>query len=101
MKCTKCGSEKTKVTQTIKTSKEVQRRRRCGACGNNFHSVERVVGVKKEVKVKLSEGRLKVTVPTKDKAMIDKMQVEARRRVEDRRSKIPDYFVEDDFDEEY
>lgn len=43
MKCPKCGSSKTRVSDTRKTSVAVVRERQCQTCGAYFETMETII----------------------------------------------------------
>lgn len=106
MKCT-CGG-KTNVTSTEQREKSVFRRRKCTVCKKNFATLEEVTitpgtgahnqhgGIRRPKKEPKPDARGIYT--KKDAAEIKRIKVEARRKAEDRRNKVPNYFIEDEED---
>lgn len=95
MKCVKCNSEKTNVTQTAKHKDGgVLRRRKCYDCGVNFFTLESIY----EKPRKLVPPKKKAVYSKQDAALINKIKTEIRRKNEDVHKKrtVPNYFIEDD-----
>lgn len=111
MKC-ECGGH-TLVSSTVQRPDGVLRRRKCAACARNFATMEYEVstpgaGAHNHVRKAKAKTRAKPktqAVPkpdaqglyTKpDAAEIKKQRVELRRKAEDRRMRVPNYFIEED-----
>ena len=98
MRCNKCQSEDTKVLETRKHSNGAPiRRRKCNSCGSTYRTLEvlfdGVIPKTEVVKPKVKAA------PTKPVKVVKPSKVEVRRKNEDRRDRVPSYFIEDDFDD--
>lgn len=95
MKCD-CGG-KTDVVQTMQVQDAVKRRRKCTDCKKSMYTLEVRATV---VEAELEPPKPKPPEPVKPLAKaaktIHQKRVEARRKNEDRRNKVPSYFIEDD-----
>ena len=101
MKCY-CGGD-TNVTSTVKSLAGVLRRRKCSACGERGQTME--VWVEPKYKKTRLEGAGLPPVPeekdiytTSEASQIKQRKVAARRLNEDRKLRVPSYFIEDEED---
>lgn len=94
MKCD-CGG-KTDVVQTMQVQDAIKRRRKCADCKKSMYTLE----VRATVLDATPEPVKPKPEPVKPLAQaaktIHQKRVEARRKNEDRRNKVPSYFIEDD-----
>lgn len=93
-----CGGI-THVVDSRKSGNEVRRYRKCKACGKKLVTVERF-------EVMAAKPEQMVVEPPKQSRSITaaerkRRQMEVRRKVEDLHLKrrVPDYFIEDEYDE--
>jgi hypothetical protein len=95
MKCD-CGG-KTEVVQTMQVKDVVKRRRKCVECKKSMHTLEARATVSNA-----SEPEPPPPKPLSPMAKVAKTihqkRVETRRTNEDRRNKVPSYYIEDDED---
>jgi transcriptional regulator NrdR family protein len=99
MKC-KCGGE-SNVTSTVKIDTGVFRRRKCYSCGEKFQTMEVVVEpkYKKHKPEALPPAPKEKDVYTKKEASeVKRRAVAVRRLNEDRKLRVPSYFIEDEED---
>ena len=99
MKC-KCGGDSS-VTSTVKNNTGVFRRRKCHSCGEKFQTMEVVVEPKyKKAKLEpLPPVPEEKDIYTKKEAIQVKRRAVAVRRInEDRKLRVPTYFIEDEED---
>lgn len=99
MNCT-CGGDSS-VTTTRQLNHQVFRRRKCKACKRNFATIEIEVDTpgsgnyNKEGKRNPKPDAKGMYTPADAKAIKAK-KVEARRKNEDRKEKVPSYFIEEE-----
>ena len=90
-----CGGE-TKVMQTMPIKEVIKRRRKCMECKKLIHTLE-VRATVQELEDIEPPPKPKTLPPMARVAkVVNKKRVDARRVNEDRRSKVPSYFIEDD-----
>lgn len=108
MKCP-CGGS-SKVSSTVQLPEGVLRRRKCETCDKSFATLESMAstpgaGAHNQVVNKDKPPSLKPRKPKPDTkglytkpaaAEIKKQKVELRRKAEDRRNRVPNYFIEED-----
>ena len=113
MKCT-CGGS-TSVESTVQKPEGPMRRRKCSACNRHFATMEYEVntpgaGAHNQVVKKVAAKRKPIPKPdakglytSPDAVEVKKLQteiknkkIELRRNAEDRRARVPDYFIEED-----
>ena len=104
MKC-ECGG-KSSVTTTKQLSDGVFRRRKCDVCARCFATLESLASTAGSGRHS-HDGTPRKPKPVPDArgiytktaaAEVKKQKVEARRRAEDRKAHIPNYFIEDEED---
>ena len=94
MKCD-CGG-KTDVVQTMQVQDAVKRRRKCAECKKSMYTLE-VRATVVEVEPEPPKPKPKPVKPMAQAAKtIHQKRVEARRGNEDRRNRVPSYYIEDD-----
>lgn len=104
MKC-ECGGH-TSVSSTVQRPDGVLRRRKCNTCTRNFTTMEYEVstpgaGAHNHVRKATAKTRVVPKPDVKglyakpDAAEIKKQKVELRRKAEDRRMRVPNYFIEE------
>lgn len=94
MKCD-CGG-KTDVVQTMQVQDAVKRRRKCAECKKSMYTLE-VRATVVEVEPEPPKPKPEPIKPMAQAAKtIHQKRVEARRSNEDRRSRVPSYYIEDD-----
>lgn len=113
MKCT-CGGS-TSVESTVQKPEGPMRRRKCSACSRHFATMEYEIntpgaGAHNQVVKKVAAKRKPIPKPDanglytppdadevrKRQAEIKNKKIELRRNAEDRRARVPDYFIEED-----
>jgi len=94
MKCD-CGG-KTEVMQTVPVQDTVKRRRKCVDCKKLIHTLEVRATVVEAVEPKPPKPPEPVKPMAAAAKTIHQKRVEARRKNEDRRNKVPSYYIEDD-----
>jgi hypothetical protein len=95
MKCD-CGS-RTDVVQTMQVKDTVKRRRKCVDCKKLLYTLEvraEVLDVALEPPEPRPPGLIKPMAAAAK--TIHQKRVEARRSNEDRRNRVPSYYIEDD-----
>lgn len=99
MKCNECQSSNTIVAETRRhTDGAPMRRRKCLDCGHSFKTLEVVFDGGEPPAPKKVKPKAEPVVKPKPKE-VKQIKIDARRKNEDRRSRVPDYFIEDDFDD--
>jgi hypothetical protein len=94
MKCD-CGG-KTDVVQTMQVQDAVKRRRKCAECKKSMYTLE-VRATVVEVEPEPPKPKPEPIKPMAQAAKtIHQKRVAARRGNEDRRSRVPSYYIEDD-----
>lgn len=97
MKCD-CGG-KTDVVQTMQVQDAVKRRRKCAECKKSMYTLE-VRAIVLDIEPEPPKPKPKPPEPVKPMAQaaktIHQKRVEARRNNEDRRNRVPSYYIEDD-----
>ena len=92
-----CGS-KSVVMQTEHKPEGIRRRRRCDVCNKLFHTMESLhMLIEKEAKPVIYPDERGLYQP-KDVPAIKMQKVVVRRSNEDRKNKVSNYFIEDEFD---
>lgn len=94
MKC-KCGGD-TLVLETRTTDGIPKRKRKCSLCGQSFYT--------QEIFLEMASGKpgRKPKAPPEPKSMaqkaaeIHRKRVEVRRKNEDRKPRVPSYFIEEE-----
>jgi transcriptional regulator NrdR family protein len=103
MKCP-CGGS-SKVSSTVQLPDGVLRRRRCEACDKSFATLESIASTPGAGAHNQIANKDKPRKPKPDTkglytkpaaAEIRKQKVELRRKAEDRRNRVPSYFIEED-----
>jgi hypothetical protein len=98
MKCD-CGSE-TKVMQTMPIRDVIKRRRKCVDCKKLMFTLEvraEVLDIAEPPPPPKPKPKPKPLPPlAKVAKAVNQKRVEARRKNEDRRNRVPSYFIEDD-----
>ena len=91
-----CCNSKTPVVQTEITVDGVKRRRKCSVCNKLIYTLEKEIPapIKKPVPLPDERGLYK----PKDVPAIKMQKVEVRRKNEDRKMRVSNYFIEDDYD---
>lgn len=104
MKC-ECGG-KSSVTTTKQLADSVFRRRKCDVCAKCFATLESLASTPGSGRHR-HVGTPRTPAPKPDArgiytesaaAAVKKQKVEARRKAEDRKAYIPNYFIEDEED---
>lgn len=94
MKCD-CGG-RTDVVQTIQVQDAVRRRRKCAECKKSMYTLE-VRATVVEVEPEPPKPKPEPVKPMAQAAKtIHQKRVKTRRTNEDRRNRVPNYFIEDD-----
>lgn len=93
MKCD-CGGN-THVVDTRKVGNSVRRWRRCKLCDRKLVSVESFVDAA-EVSAPIREPKAPKPKKQKTPVAVKRSPVEVRRALEDRKLRVPSYFIEDD-----
>lgn len=95
MKC-QCGG-KTSVTTTEQREDRVFRRRKCVVCKTNFATLETRISRVTEPTAKPPPKPDERGIYTEQSAaQVKKLKVETRRKIEDRKQRVPSYFIEDE-----
>jgi transcriptional regulator NrdR family protein len=97
MHCAQCGHHDTIVTDTRKHDKGAPlRKRKCLACNAVFRTLEVMFDGDVPTPPKKAKPKAEPVITPKS---VKQIKVEARRKNEDRRDRVPSYFIEDDFDD--
>lgn len=96
MKCD-CGG-RTEVVQTMQVKEAVKRRRKCVDCKKSMYTLEvRATVLEMEPEPPKPKPKPEPVKPmAKVAKVIHQKRVDARRTNEDRRNRVPSYFIEDD-----
>jgi hypothetical protein len=94
MKCD-CGG-KTEVMQTMPVQDTIKRRRKCVDCKKLMYTLEVRAVVEEAAPPPPPKPKPEPKPMEKAAKTIHQKRVEARRKNEDRRNKVPSYFIEDD-----
>jgi hypothetical protein len=90
-----CGGE-TKVMQTMPIKDVIKRRRKCMECKKLIHTLEVRATVQELEDIEPPPKPKPLPPMARVAKVVNKKRVDARRVNEDRRSKVPSYFIEDD-----
>lgn len=91
-----CCRSKTPVVQTEITNDGVKRRRKCSVCNKLIYTMEKEVPPPEKKPVPLPDSR--GLYKPKEVPVIKMQKVEVRRNNEDRKMRVSNYFIEDDYD---
>jgi len=95
MQCPHCNKGRTYVTTTVQhASGGVLRYRKCYECTESFSTMETIY--KDEPRPVRGLPKPKPSLPKQDIKLINKIKTEVRRKNEDRRKRVPNYFIEED-----
>ena len=89
MQCPKCSAARTYVTTTmVHPAGGVHRYRKCSGCMFNFSTLETVIEDRPKLgrppaSERVAKPKLKNTITRRDAALINKIKVEVRRKIED------------------
>lgn len=91
-----CCNSKTPVVQTEITEEGVKRRRKCSVCNKLIYTMEKEIPPPEKKPVPLPDER--GLYKPNDIPKIKMKQVELRRNNEDRKMRVSNYFIEDDYE---
>lgn len=92
-----CGN-KTFVINTRQINEGVHRQRRCAGCRKSFYTLETRFVMQRVMETPKVEPKPKAQPLAEKAAKIHRKRVEARRKNEDRKDRVPSYFIEDEED---
>lgn len=91
-----CCRSKAPVVQTEITKDGVKRRRKCSVCNKLIYTLEKEIPPPEKKPVPVPDSRGLYKKP--DVATLKMQKVEARRSNEDRKMRVSNYFIEDDYE---
>lgn len=94
MKC-KCGGD-TVVVETRTVDGVPKRKRKCGLCGQAFFTVETFLEMVSSKPGPKPKAKVEPKPMAEKAAEIHRKRVEVRRKNEDRKTKVPSYFIEEE-----